>query len=61
MTEQEFYDQSKWLEIHCHADQLIGNKKGDIIAAVYKSPLERTREDRIDFIEMLQKWAAETE
>jgi hypothetical protein len=58
MTEQEFYNQRKWLEIHRQADQLIATKDGRILAAIYKSPDERVREDQIDFIEMLQEWAA---
>jgi hypothetical protein len=54
----EFYDQHKWLEMHQQADQLIATKDGNVIAAVYKSPNERTREDQDSYIQMLKDWAA---
>ena len=57
MTEKEFYDQKKWREIHREADQLIFTKDGRCLAALYKSPDERTREDKLEFIEMLRAWA----
>jgi hypothetical protein len=53
----EFYDQKKWLEIHRTADDLIATKDGKILAALYKSPNERVREDYNDFVEMLQNWS----
>lgn len=57
MTETEFYDQKKWREIHRNADQLIATKSGKVLAALYKSPDERLRENYLDFVEMLQTWA----
>jgi len=57
MITQEFYDQRKWLDIHRQADSLIASKDGSVICAVYTSPLERTRQDREDFIWMLRQWA----
>lgn len=54
---KEFYDQKKWREIHREADQWIATKDGKILAALYKSPDERVREDYLDFVEMLQGWA----
>jgi hypothetical protein len=57
MTQQEFYDQRKWLEIHQQADELIATKDGKVLIAVYKSPDERVREDQAAFIQMLQEWA----
>ena len=58
MTQQEFYDQRKWLDIHRQADQLIATKDGKVLAALYKSPDERAREDQEDFIQMLRDWSA---
>lgn len=58
MIAKEFYDQKKWRMIHRDADELIATKDGRILAALYKSPDERTREDYIDFAEMLRNWAA---
>jgi hypothetical protein len=58
MTKTEFYDQKKWLEIHRQADSLVATKNGEVLAAIYNSPVERTRQDRDRFVEMLQDWSA---
>lgn len=57
MREKEFFDQKKWIEIHKEADQLIARSDGTILAALYKSPMERYREDYSDFTTMLREWA----
>lgn len=58
MTEKEFYDQGKWRHIHREADDLIATKDGKILAALYRSPDERLREDYVGFVEMMKEWAA---
>lgn len=57
MPSSEFYDQAKWRQIHKDADQLIATKDGKIVAAVYKSPDERLREDYVAFVKTLKEWA----
>ena len=57
MTETEFHDQRRWKEIHQKADDLIATKDGKILAALYRSPVERQREDYVAFVQMLQEWA----
>ncbi len=61
MTQNEFYDQRKWMDQHREADQLIAAKDGTILCAVYKSPTERVREDTSDFIEVLLEWSKTVE
>jgi hypothetical protein len=41
----EFYDQSKWLELHKEADELVATRDGTIIKAVYFSPQKRHWDD----------------
>lgn len=55
---KEFYDQKRWREIHRNADDLIATKDGVVLAALYRSPAERRREDYVRFVEMLKEWAA---
>ena len=54
---RELYNQRRWQEIHKDADDLIATKDGKVLAALYRSPDERTREDYVAFVEMLQKWS----
>lgn len=57
----EFYDQARWRAIHARADDLIATKSGKILAALYRSPDERLREDYADFVQMIQELAKEQE
>lgn len=57
----EFYDQRRWREIHKMADDLIATKNGKVLAALYRSPDEKLREDYVAFVEMLQEWAKSLE
>lgn len=57
----EFYDQRRWKQIHAKADDLIATKSGKVLAALYRSPDERLREDYVAFVSMLQEWAKSVE
>ncbi len=57
--QKEFFDQQKWLERHKDADEFIATKSGKVLAALYRSPEERLRQDYNNFVQMLQDWAQE--
>lgn len=56
-VQPEFYDQQRWREIHRKADGLIATKSGKLLAALYRSPDERLREDYDDFVQIVTDWA----
>lgn len=57
----EFYEQRRWKQIHEKADDLIATRSGKVLAALYRSPDERLREDYVAFVQMLTEWAKSIE